>query len=65
MGTSLKKSQLCINKEGSVTKNLFAIGPKTVGSYINVNSAEMLSTKAEVIAKHLLFMTDEIREAFT
>ena len=49
-----KIDQLCFNIEGKTTSGLYAIGPKTLGTYINVNSAEMLSIKAESIAKQLI-----------
>lgn len=49
-----KTDQLCVGGNGDITPGLYAIGPKTLGTYINVNSAEMLSIKAECIAKQLI-----------
>ena len=48
-----KTDQLCFGSNGKTTSGLYGIGPKTLGTYINVNSAEMLSIKAECIAKQL------------
>lgn len=54
-----RETQRTINKHGQINNELYCIGPKTIGTYVNVNSAELISYKAEEIAKLLV---DSIRQ---
>ncbi len=45
------ETQRTINNKGDVNENLYCIGAKTIGTYINVNSAEMISYRAKDIAR--------------
>jgi uncharacterized NAD(P)/FAD-binding protein YdhS len=56
------KTQGCYDASGGQVKNLYAIGPITLGSYLNVNSAEMLSKKAECISLELIKLLEGSKE---
>jgi len=51
-----KNSQHAIQSDGSLDPCFYCIGPKTIGTYITVNSAEMLSKKAESIGSQIANM---------